>query len=98
MFGKVTKDRNIHKFNKTKNILGRAYTETRGLINSIDGGMNIDKDKFKCWFCDWSGSSIKRIIVRFGNFNQINEWNKLSGIVEITDYEKIFPSPIKNLN
>jgi DNA primase len=58
--------------------------------------VNIEKDKFKCWICDWSGSSIKRIIVRFGNFNQINEWNKLSGIVEITDYEKIFFAEEKN--
>ena len=44
MFGKITKDSIRNTFNKTKNFLGRAYTETRGLINSIDGGMNIVKD------------------------------------------------------
>lgn len=52
--------------------------------------VNIEKDAFKCWICDWHGKSIRRIILRFGNYLQQKNWNELSGIVEITDYEKIF--------
>ena len=52
--------------------------------------VNLSKDKFKCWICDWHGKSIRRIILRFGNYIQQKAWNELTGIVEITDYEKIF--------
>jgi len=52
--------------------------------------INIEKDKFKCWICDWSGKSIRRLIQRYGNYVQQKTWNELSGIIEITEYEKIF--------
>lgn len=52
--------------------------------------VNITKDAFKCWICDWHGKSIRRIILRFGNYQQQKAWNELVGVVEITDYEKIF--------
>lgn len=52
--------------------------------------INLEKNAFKCWICGWSGKSIHRIVKRFGNYVQQKTWNELSGIVEITDYEKIF--------
>jgi DNA primase len=52
--------------------------------------VNLEKDKFKCWVCDFSGNSIKRIVARFGNYLQLNKWNELSGIVEILEFDKIF--------
>lgn len=52
--------------------------------------INIFKDVFKCWKCDWSGKSIRRIIQRYGNYVQQKTWNELSGVIEITEYEKIF--------
>lgn len=52
--------------------------------------INLEKDKYKCWICDWSGKSVRRIIQRYGNYVQQKAWNELSGIVEITEYEKIF--------
>lgn len=52
--------------------------------------INLEKDKFKCWICDWSGKSIRRLIQRYGNYVQQKTWNEFSGIVEITEYEKIF--------
>lgn len=52
--------------------------------------VNLEKDKFKCWICDFSGKSIRRLVQRYGNYVQQKTWNELSGIVEITEYEKIF--------
>jgi len=52
--------------------------------------INLDKDAFKCWICDFSGKSIRRLVQRYGNYVQQKTWNELSGIVEITEYEKIF--------
>lgn len=52
--------------------------------------VNIEKDVFKCWICSWSGKSIRRLVQRYGNYVQQKTWNELSGVVEITEYEKIF--------
>lgn len=52
--------------------------------------VNLEKDAFKCWICDASGKSLRRLVKRFGNYVQQKSWNELSGIVEITEYEKIF--------
>ncbi len=52
--------------------------------------VNLDKDAFKCWICDFSGKSVRRLVLRYGNYVQQKTWNELSGIVEITEYEKIF--------
>lgn len=52
--------------------------------------VNLEKDCYKCWICDASGKSLRRLIKRFGNYVQQKGWNELSGIVEITEYEKIF--------
>lgn len=52
--------------------------------------VNITKNAAKCWVCDWSTPNLGRIIKRLGSWNQIDEWNQLTGIIEILDYEKIF--------
>jgi len=58
--------------------------------------VNLSKDKFKCWVCDWNGASIRRIVVRLGSFNAIRSWNELHGITDISDYEKIFEATDEN--
>jgi hypothetical protein len=55
--------------------------------------INLSKDKFKCWVCDWNGSTIRRIVIRYGSFSHNRDWNELHGIVEISDYDKIFDAP-----
>lgn len=52
--------------------------------------VNLSKDAFKCWICDFSGKSVRRLIQRYGNYVQQKTWNELSGVIEITEYEKIF--------
>ena len=52
--------------------------------------VNLSKNCFKCWICEYSGKSVHRLVRRFGNYVQQKAWNELSGIVEITEYEKIF--------
>ena len=58
--------------------------------------VNISKDKFKCWVCDWNGATIRRIVVRHGSFNAVRDWNELHGITDLSDYEKIFEIPENN--
>ena len=53
--------------------------------------VNIDKNAFKCWICDYSGRSISRLVRRFGNFKQVASWRELDSSVDINDFgESIF--------
>ena len=53
--------------------------------------VNIDKNAFKCWICDYSGRSISRLVRRFGNFKQVAGWRELDSSVDINDFgESIF--------
>lgn len=88
----------IKKINILKEILGESNSVGAELLffcpkckhHKKKLSVNLEKDAFKCWICDWHGKSIRRIILRFGNYLQQKTWNELSGIVEITDYEKLF--------
>lgn len=54
--------------------------------------INVDKNMFKCWVCDYSGSNIYRLIRAYGNYNQKKMWRKLDGIVDIHNFETIVNS------
>ena len=40
--------------------------------------INLDKNAYKCWVCDYRGRNIRRLIRRFGTYTQLNSWNQLS--------------------
>ena len=52
--------------------------------------VNIDKDKFKCWVCDYRGSSIRRLVRRYGNYGHQKKWSEFEPELEISHFEKIF--------
>jgi DNA primase len=39
--------------------------------------INLEKDKFKCWICDFAGNSLRRLVRRYANNSQKQEWYKL---------------------
>jgi hypothetical protein len=86
------------KLDILKQILGDYYTSGHEKLffcpkckhHKKKLSVNLDKDAFKCWICDFSGKSVRRLVLRYGNYVQQKTWNELSGIVEITEYEKIF--------
>lgn len=51
--------------------------------------INVEKDKFKCWICDWSGSSISRAIRKYGSHLQRERWQTLVGQVDISSFQEI---------
>jgi len=60
--------------------------------------VNIEKNVAKCWTCETSTKDIRRLVRRFGDFNQLQEWDTLTNRVNITDFDDIFaekeePSP-----
>lgn len=48
--------------------------------------VNIEKNVFKCWVCDWSGGNIYRLIRRYGSFEDREEWKKHTDQIEIENF------------
>ena len=58
--------------------------------------INIDKNVFKCWVCDWSGKNIYRIIKYHGSNNDKYEWKRFGQQIEIEEFaNKLFGTQIK---
>ena len=52
--------------------------------------VNIEKNAFKCWVCDTYGMNIRRVIKRFGSFQQLKKWDQISGQEDISRFDDIF--------
>jgi len=50
--------------------------------------VNLDKDKYKCWICESAGTT-HRLVKRYGSFLQQQAWKELTGIIEVSQFEKI---------
>tara|TARA_R100001594_G_scaffold7061_2_gene19494 strand:- start:9774 stop:10715 length:942 start_codon:yes stop_codon:yes gene_type:complete len=48
--------------------------------------INLDKDAFKCWVCDYSGRTIRRIIRTYGSYGQLSEWLELTNFIDINSF------------
>ena len=51
--------------------------------------VNIEKDVFKCWICDYSGTKISPLIRRFAPAYYA-DWRSLAGEVDLSKYDTIF--------
>ena len=47
--------------------------------------INLDKNAFHCWVCDYRGRSVRRLVRRFGSFIQLQKWD---GITDRSDIER----------
>jgi DNA primase len=47
--------------------------------------VNLDKNAFKCWVCDYRGRNIRRLVRRFGTYTQLKKWDEITGRI---DYDK----------
>lgn len=51
---------------------------------------NIDRDVFKCWYCDWSGKSIYGAIRKYGSREDIASWIEVGGNIDFSTYSDEF--------
>lgn len=51
--------------------------------------INVEKDVFKCWICDYRGNSIRRLVRRFGNYKHQTMWAKFNPEIEINKFEEV---------
>jgi DNA primase len=85
-----------------KEILGDYYNSTDESLFSCPNcshhkkklSININKNVFKCWVCDWSGKNIYRIIRIYGTTDHRYEWKSFTRQVEIENFsDKLFEKP-----
>ena len=46
--------------------------------------VNIDKNVFKCWICDYRGNNLFRLVKRYGSFLQKQEWEKYTNTTDLS--------------
>jgi len=91
------------KLNILSDILGYSYKSGSELLFSCPQckhhkrklSVNIEKDAFKCWICDYHGRSLRRLVRRYGNYNQRSEWSDLTGRVDLGSFgEDLFSEDV----
>ena len=59
--------------------------------------VNIEKNVYKCWICETLGRDIRRLVRRFGDFNQLQEWDKLTNRININEFDDLFVEEKKDV-
>ena len=52
--------------------------------------VNLEKNVFKCWVCDYSGRSVRRVVRRFGSFKDRQAWDETEDRVDINQFYDLF--------
>ena len=52
--------------------------------------VNLDKNAFKCWGCDYRGRNIRRIIRRFGTYTQLQKWDQVTDRPDLQRFADLF--------
>ena len=52
--------------------------------------VNLDKNTYKCWVCDYHGRSIRRLVRRFGSYIQLQKWDRISHRTDLERFDELF--------
>ena len=52
--------------------------------------VNLSKNVFKCWICDYRGRSLRRLIRSFGSYTQLQKWDQVTDRVDIERFADLF--------
>ena len=50
--------------------------------------VNLDKNAYKCWVCDYRGRNIRRLVRRFGTHTQLARWDQHSGRIDFDKFSE----------
>ena len=48
--------------------------------------VNINKNVFKCWVCDYSGRALRRLVKRYGTFHNRQAWDEFEETVDVASF------------
>mgnify|MGYP003675202290 FL=1 len=57
--------------------------------------VNLDKNVYKCWICDYRGRNIRRIVRRFGSYTQLQKWDQVTNRSDLERFADLFMEPIR---
>ena len=52
--------------------------------------INLDKNAYKCWVCDYRGRNIRRPIRRFGTYTQLQKWDQITNRTDLERFSDLF--------
>jgi DNA primase len=52
--------------------------------------INLDKNAFHCWVCDYRGRNLRRLVRRFGSYLQLQKWDGISDRSDIERFADLF--------
>ena len=52
--------------------------------------VNLDKNAFHCWICDYRGRNLRRLVRRFGSYVQLHKWDAISDRTDIERFADLF--------
>jgi len=52
--------------------------------------VNLSKNVFKCWICDYRGRSIRRLIRSYGSYTQLQKWDQIFGRQDLERFDDLF--------
>lgn len=84
----------VKKLNILKQILGNSYKVGEEILfycpkckhHKKKLSVNVEKDVFKCWICEYHGRSLRRLVRSYGDYNSKQEWDALGGSVDLNDF------------
>ena len=56
--------------------------------------VNLSKNVFKCWICDYRGRNIRRLVRRFGSYLQLQKWDGVSDRTDLERFADLFMEPV----
>tara|TARA_R100001509_G_scaffold114907_1_gene70050 strand:- start:13712 stop:14647 length:936 start_codon:yes stop_codon:yes gene_type:complete len=86
------------KFKLLSDTLGRSYRNGEERLYHCPKckhhkkklSVNIARNVFKCWVCEYSGADIFKLIKRYASRSVVAEWRQFSDTIEISNFDKIF--------
>ena len=54
--------------------------------------VNIDKNVFKCWICDYRGSNIYRLVRKHASYEGRGKWRELAGNLDLLEFQSVIDS------
>ena len=52
--------------------------------------INLDKNAYKCWVCDYRGRNIRRLVRRFGSYTQLQKWDSITDRTDLERFSDLF--------
>lgn len=62
------------------------YTQCKIQHSKKKFSVNIKQNVYKCWYCNKRSKNIKHIVEVFGTAEQLIEWDKLSDVIDLSEY------------